>query len=363
MKFELPVKKLSKIFNEIKKERLLFFILSSIFILILLILVLDFFDIEAFPSFNEKFMFDLTWKGRMFYFVFLMLFIFESKLSWSNLLQNQRAFKKRFRFPLLVVFVITAFVYILAVNFLGFDKIVTSLGQALQIPYVNEAWPMSIEYLVLGSLFTIMIWLVYGSIGLKNYSISLASFLGVGIVYLIDTAWPYGVLEPMELLALPTAAFATSLLGFLGYGVRLSFPLVSPEYGSLPRIQVWNNGNSIFADVAWSCAGVHSLFFYVLLALIFFKRLSISRDRKIIYFLIGAAGTYLINVFRIAFYLLISLHYGNESGRVFHDSYGELFFFAWMFTFFIIIVIIESGKIKRITEIIQKKIPKFRFKG
>ncbi len=362
MNLKLPFKKLSKFVNGIGKNRLLFFIFFSVFILILLIFVLDLFNVEAFSSFNEKFMFSLTWKGRMFYFVFLMLFLFESKLSWGTLLQNQKVFKKRFRFPLLVVFVIIAFVYVLAVNFLGFDKIVTNLGLALQVPYVNEAWPISIEYMVLGSLFTIIIWLAFGSIGLRSYSISLASFLGVGIVFLIDTAWPYGVLEPLELLAVPIAAFATSLLGFLGYGVRLSFPLVSPEYGSLPRIQVWNNGNSIFADVAWSCAGVHSLFFYVLLALIFFKRLSISRDRKVVYFLIGAALTYLINIFRITLYMLISLHYGHEAGWVFHNSYGELLFFGWMLVFFVTIIGIESGKIIRVIEVTKRKILKLKFK-
>ncbi len=358
MRFQSYVKWMSKMLIEIKKGRLHLFILSSIFITIILILFLDFFNIEAFPSFNQKFMFDLTWKGRMFYPIFLALLLFESKLGWNVILQNQRAFQNRFRIILICFFVVIPFVYVLGVNFFGFDKMITNLGQALQIRDVNEPWPISVEYLILASLFIIIIWLTYGFVGLKSFSISLSFFVGVGIVYLVDTTWPIGTLELMELLAVPTAACATVLLDLLGYRVSLRFPFVSTqEYGSLPRIQVWNGGNSAIADVAWACAGVHSLFFYTIIILIFFRRLSAPRERKIIYFLIGAAGTYFINILRIASYLIISVHYGSQVAWVFHNSYGELYFFAWMLSYFVIIAAIQSGKIKNVAGVIRKKLP------
>ena len=356
---------MSKMLTEIKKGRLHLFMLSSFFIPILLILFLDFFNIEAFPSFNQKFMFDLTWKGRMFYLIFMVLLLFESRLGWDVILQNQRAFQNRFRVLLLCIFAVIPLVYVLGVNFLGFDKMITNLGQALHIRDLNEPWPISVEYLILASLFVFTTWLAYGLVGLKSLSISLALFAGVGFVYLVDTIWPLGTLEPMELLAVPTAACATALLDFLGYGVRLIFPVVSsPEYGSLPRIQVWQGGKHASADVAWSCAGVHSLFFYTIIILIFFKKLEIQRETKIIYFLIGAAGTYLINIFRIASYFIISVHYGSSVGWIFHNSYGELYFFAWMLSYFVIIAAIQSGKIRRFTEALRKRLQEvFRIYG
>ncbi len=357
MRFQSYVKWMSKMLIEIKKGRLHLFILSSIFISIILILFLDFFNIEAFPSFNQKFMFDLTWKGRMFYLIFLVLLLFESRLGWNVILQNQRAFQNRFRIILMCIFAVIPFVYVLSVNFFGFDGMITNLGQALQIRDVNDHWPISVEYLILASLFIIIIWLTYGFVGLKSFSISLSFFVGVGIIYLVDTIWPFGTLELMELLAVPTAACATVLLDLLGYRVSLRFPFVSTqEYGSLPRIQVWNGGNSAIADIAWVCAGVHSLFFYTIIILIFFRRLSAPRERKIIYFLVGAAGTYFINILRIASYLIISVHYGSQVGWVFHNSYGELYFFAWMLSYFVIIAAIQSGKIKNVTGAIRKRL-------
>jgi hypothetical protein len=44
---------------------------------------------------------------------------------------------------------------------------------------------------------------------------------------------------------------------------------------------------------------------------------------KIIFFLIGAAGTYLTNSFRISLFFKISIHCGEKAGNAFHNSYLE----------------------------------------
>jgi len=357
MKFRSYIKQAFRKLSEIKKGRLHLLLLSFFFIPILLILFLDFFDIEAFGSFNYKFMFDLSWKGRMFYLFFMWLFLLESILNWEVIIEKQHRFQNRSRVLLMCIFAAVPSVYILGVNFLGWDQMILDLGQALHIRDIYEPWPLSVEYLVLISFFIFATWLAYGLVGLKSFSISLSLLAGIGIVFLVDTVWPYGTLGPLELLAVPTAACATVLLNLLGYTVKLTYPFVSsPEYGSLPRIQVWKGGEYTSADVAWPCAGVHSLLLYTLITLMFFKKSTMQRERKIIFFLIGAAGTYLTNIFRIASYFIISIHYGSSVGWVFHNSYGELYFIAWMLLYFIIIVAIQSGKIKRFTQAFRKRL-------
>ena len=357
MKFRSYIKQAFRKLSEIKKGRLHLLLLSFFFIPILLILFLDFFDIEAFGSFNYKFMFDLSWKGRMFYLFFMWLFLLESILNWEVIIEKQHRFQNRSRVLLMCIFAAVPSVYILGVNFLGWDQMILDLGQALHIRDIYEPWPLSVEYLVLISFFIFATWLAYGLVGLKSFSISLSLLAGIGIVFLVDTVWPYGTLGPLELLAVPTAACATVLLNLLGYTVKLTYPFVSsPEYGSLPRIQVWKGGEYTCADVAWPCAGVHSLLLYTLITLMFFKKSTMQRERKIIFFLIGAAGTYLTNILRIASYFIISIHYGSSVGWVFHNSYGELYFIAWMLLYFIIIVAIQSGKIKRFTQAFRKRL-------
>jgi len=353
-----------RILSEIKKGSLHLLLLSSFFIPILLILFLDFFNIEAFASFNQKFMFDLTWKGRMFYLFFMWLVLLESILDWEVIIEKQRTFQNRFRLLLLCIFAAVPTIYVLSVNFLGLNQTILNLGQALQISpdFLNEHWPLSFEYLILVSFFMLATWLAYGLAGLKSFSISLSLLAGIGVMYLVDTIWPFGTFKPMQLLVVPTAACATALLTLLGYNVELTYSsmVLSPEYGSMPLMIVWKGEQlPIGRYIGWPCAGVHSLLLFTLITLVFFKKTAIQRERKIIFFLIGAAGTYLTNVFRVASFFAIAIHYGEAAGNVFHDSYGELYFIAWMFLYFIIIITIQSGKISMFTQVFRERLKAF----
>jgi len=357
--------------SEIKMARLHFLLLSFFFIPILLILFLDFFNIEAFGPFNQKFMFDLTWKGRMFYLFFLWLLLLETILDWEVIVEKRHTFQNRFRVFLTCVFAAVPTLYIVSVNFFGLNQIILNLGQALRIgqDFINESWPLSVEYLILLSFFIFATWLAYGLAGLRSSSISLSLLGGIGVIYLVDTIWPYGTFKPMELLAVPTAAFATALLNLLGYEVELTFPspYIPPqrlaEYGSMPYMLVARGAKSAGTHIGWPCAGVHSLLLFTLITLVFFKKTTMQRDRKIIFFLIGAAGTYLTNIFRIASFFTISINYGKDAGEVFHNSYGELYFVAWMFLYFIIIVTIQSGRINKFTQALRKRAKSFRIYG
>jgi len=358
MKLGSHIKQAFMKLSEIKKGRLHVLLLSFFFIPILVILFLDFFDIEAFVPFNEKFMFDLTWKGRMFYLFFMWLLLLESVLDWEIIVEKQRTFQNRFR--VLLPFILTAVpsIYVLSVNFLGLNQIVLNFGQSLQIrpDFINEHWPLSVEYLILVSFFISAMWLAYGSVGLKSFAISLSLLAGMGVTYLVDTIWPFGTFKPMQLWAVPTAACATALLDLLGYNVELTYPVFSSELGAFPVMTVSAGGEPVRASVAWPCAGVHSLLLFALITLVFFKKTTIQRERKIIFFLIGAAGTYLANVFRIAAFFTIYVHHGKEASEVFHNSYGELFFIAWVLLFFIVVVTIQSGKINTFWQAFRKKI-------
>jgi len=352
--------------SEVKKGRLHLFLLSSFFIPVILILFLDFLNIEAFDSFNQQFMFDLTWKGRMFYLFFMWLLLLESILDWEVIVEKQRTFQNRFRILLTCIFAAVPTLYVLSVNFFGLNQIILNLGQALQIRqgFINEPWPLSVEYLVLISFFVFATWLAYGFAGLKSLSISLSLLAGIGVIYLVDTIWPYGTFKPMQLWAVPTAACATALMDLLGYDVIMAYSSLafSPEYGSMPLMTVRAHAElPISRYIGWPCAGVHSLLLFTLITLVFFKKTTMQRDRKIIFFLIGAAGTYLTNIFRISSFFTISIYYGEKAGNAFHDSYGELYFIAWMLIYFAIIVAIQSGKINRFTQAFRKRLKAFVF--
>lgn len=316
-------------------------LLVSFSVPVTVLMFLDYFDMESFSVFNLEFRFLSTWKGRMFYLFFLWLLVIESVVDWGKIVEKKP--KNRFRIFAFFVCAVIPLIYVLGVNFWGLDQAVLNLGRDLG--FTDETlltfhWPLSLEYLVFGISFLVAVLLAYKKEGLEFFSIGLSLLVGVSIIYAIATFYPDGAFKPFEMLALPTSACAAALLDILGYNFSLSF-LSGPEH--MPLID--GPGPPIY--IGWPCAGVHSLFLFLVIILLFFKRSGISTFRKFIYFVVGAFGTYFVNVLRIVSIFVILWNDGMDvlfwhmDVRFFHNSVGELYFISWIFIYILIIVSIE----------------------
>jgi thaumarchaeosortase len=307
---------------------------------IVLLMILDYLNIETLYAFNLRgFVFLRTWKGRMFYLFFLWLLLLESIISMEKIVEKKP--KKRFRILLIFICAIVPLMYILSVNFLGLDQVVTRLGQDLG--FTEEArvlfhWPISIEYFVFAISFLVVICLAYGKNGLNFFSISSSLLVGISAIFTLDTFYPEGTFKPFELLALPTSACAAALLDILGYNFYLQY---RPGPESMPLI-VTPSGS---AAIGWPCAGIHSLFLFTVIILLLFKKSNISSFRKLLYFIVGAICTYFVNVLRIASYFFVLSNNGIDAARYFHDTTGELYFVFWIFAYILIIVSIENFRL------------------
>jgi len=320
-----------------------------------LLMILDYFNVESFTLFNERgFYFDYTWKGRMFLLFFLWLFVLESILNWEKLSKSHLEPRLRGYIKVLAVFIcaVIPIIYVISVNFLGLNQAVLRIGEALRGDYwrthsiywrliLEGDWPLSLEYLVFAISFAATILLAYGRDGLRIFSITLALIAGMGAIYIIDTFYPYGVFKPLQLLALPTAALAAAALEILGYRFTLYF---SPGSESMPVIGIYD-GLPRSVAIAWPCAGVHSLFLYTLIILLLFKKSNISNFRKIIYFIVGAIGTYSVNVLRVVSYVILLINEEPNAANTFHDTYGELYFITWMFLYISVILCVQKFRL------------------
>ena len=298
--------------------------------------------------FDQNFTFDLTWKGRMFYPIFAWLLIIESTLGWRQIVDKKPQNRVLMGLSLAVAIIPT--IYVLATNFFGLDLTLLKMGFISGTPSVtasNEpsdflhlSWPLSLEYLVFFTSFFFAVLLAYKPKSLKIFSISLALLGAVGSAYMLDTIYPFGVFRPLQEMALPTAATAAAVFDILGYNVTMSYPMHTA--GSLlPALTVSTGDKATGLAIAWACAGVFSLLLYVLIIFIFFRRTNISGFRKLLYFIIGLFGAFFTNVLRICAIILINLQSGHDAGMQFHNTYGELFGFGWIFGFILLIVCIE----------------------
>ncbi len=306
---------------------------------------------------NQSYSFDVTWKGRMFYLFFAWFMVIESAFGWQEI--NTRTPKTR---PLIVAALICASIptaYVFATNFFGLDLAVLNAGQSIGVPYLNASnqpsdflelfWPLSVEYLVFFGSFAAALAFAYRPRGLKTFGISLTLLGAIGVAYTLDTVYPFGVFRPLQEIALPTTAATAALFDLLGYKVTLNYPVQVGD-SQMPNIIVTSGGQTANLAVSWACAGVYSLLLYVLIILVFFKRSNITSFRKVIYFIIGLFGTFTAIVLRVFAITLVYLQQGREAGMTFHNTYGELFGFTWIFAFIMIIVCVERFSLVERTE-------------
>jgi len=280
--------------------------------------------------FLDPMVFDLTWKGRMFYIFFLWLVSLELILTWEKL-QSKLAKVKSTRKIALILVVLLPTMYVVLANFYGINAMILNLANSHKIPLAG--WmPLSTEYLVFAVLFALIVLVEFGSIGLKNFSIS-ASFLGIiGIIYTIDNVYPYGSFSPFQIIVPTTARLAADVLGLIGYhtfwgGIQ----------NGMPVLTAWGSQGSFGPTaIAWPCSGVESLLIYTVTILLFLKNSTISRKQRIGYFIIGAAVTYFINVLRIVTIFVIGINGGDW--RAFHDIYGQLYSITWIVSYPLLII-------------------------
>jgi thaumarchaeosortase len=151
----------------------------------------------------------------------------------------------------------------------------------------------------------------------------------------------------------PVTVFgASSVLNLLGY-VTQTFPGGADGLG----LSVTGAGGSYSALVSWSCAGSHSLLLYSFMIMLFLRGTGIAPMRKIIYVIVGAAGTFFVNILRVVAILTAGVNGGNTLATQFHEFYGEFFFIAWMFIYLTLVFITETRLIGKISNLQSSNLP------
>jgi exosortase/archaeosortase family protein len=288
--------------------------------------------------------FQETWKGRAFYLFFLWLFALEFILG-------SRSLKPRTNLRTDIARIIVGFfalmiptIYVVEFYMFGLNNTIIQLGKFLGVgqgydPYfVNTSWPLSLEYLIVAVSIFMGALLLLDFEGIKQFSISL-SFLGlIGVFYMIDTLGPFATFSfPNFLSPLPSVGsqngfniqgfvpFISSIVSFIMQRLGYAVQMVVLQDGA---VQMLVNGYGFL--VYWPCAGVYSLFIYTFVILLFLKNSPMSLLGKLGCFVIGAVGTFFVNILRIVSVISITINQGDTTGEYFHNYYGELYFLAWI---------------------------------
>lgn len=350
--------------------------------------------------------FNLLWKGRAFYLMFLWLLALEIIMSSEKFTHEKLIVRNSVRVIILIAVTAIPIIYVTFVNVLDFSKTIIEFGKKIGIPQVTFnpplrqgfinwlqewSWPLSLEYITLVSCFITGIWLAYKTKGLKIFSISLFFLSAIGAIYTLDTFYPYGSgpAAPFQAIVPITAFLAAKILNMMGYqtsflGNLYNMPIL---WASKPST---GSGNYARYAIGWPCAGVEGLFIYTFVILLLLKKTrvyvpafmydtmsiirgeihlvnsrklpkwckTINRKSRVLlgsekfvtfmasaaYFIIGAVGTYIVNAFRIATIFVIATTQGQSAASTFHNVYGGLFTTTWIIVYAMILMLLFRKK-------------------
>ena len=109
-------------------------------------------------------------------------------------------------------------------------------------------------------------------------------------------------------------------------------------------------------QVFWPSAGVHSIIIYSLVMMAFLLKMNIQRNRKMLYFGLGIIGTIIINLIRIFSLSVFALKVSTNPVEFeeYHSIAGEIMFLPWLFVFLLVVTAIETKRMKKNEESVQK---------
>ena len=314
--------------------------------------------------FLDPISFNYTWPGgepiahraRVLYLFFLWLIFLEIILVWKNFIQKDFSSFKGWKTFILISLAAAPSIYAIITNLSPVSEAIVELGKLVGVLQIllEVFWPLSLEYLALTLLFTLFILFAYGKIGLKFFAVSLLFLGAIGTVYMVNTLYPFGAFTPFQFFVPFTASSAAQVLNWMGYKTRLFFATHKVSGAELPVIEVIGTGVKFGID--FPCAGVQSLFIYTFTVLLLLKQMNTHVVSKIVYFVIGAVGTYIVNILRVVSIFLIAIHQGRDAAITFHDFYGEFFAMTWIVLYLMIVVVIHKRGSWRKLQILIREI-------
>jgi len=182
------------------------------------------------------------------------------------------------------------------------------------------------DYLAFFTFLIVAISITYKIKALRSLPSAGVYLLGMTIVLLLDSYLPFDALGPFEIIVSP-------MLYVVAAVIRLS------QLGSVAVLEntmtLSGARGSFQISVFWPSAGVHSMIIYSLLILLFLVRIRTTMKRRILYFSLGAIGTFLLNLLRIFALALYVLLVTTDFSKFeeFHATIGEIMFLPWILTF------------------------------
>ena len=265
--------------------------------------------------------------GFLFALVFLVAELYGITLGISR--------KKLLAIIPLAILVI---VYLVALDN-GLQEYIRQVGESYEVPLIYS-WIWLWDYVVMTAFVVATLFIYFGKKWIRIAPAAPIFLGGSAIILALDALFPYDTLGPLQYFVPYLVELNVWLVNVFDLGTataRDNLMFLKGDHGSM-ALQVF-----------WPSAGVHSIIIFSLVMGAFLLKMNIQRNRKVVYFALGIIGTIGINVIRIFSLSAYALKVTTNAAEweEFHSVAGTIMFVPWLFVFLLIVMIIESRRLKK----------------
>ena len=270
-------------------------------------------------------------EGRGGYF-FALVFVVAELIGLKIVISKKRLISV---IPLALV---TIF-YLLSLEFGLREYLVESATQFnVQLIY---SWTWMWDFVVMAIFIVAALSIFFGKRWIRIAPAGPIFLIGTAIILSLDAFFPYDTLGPLQYVVPFFVQANVWLITVLDLGTAVARDNVMFLRG---------DHGSMALQVFWPSAGVHSIIIFSLVIGAFMLKMNIPRTRKTIYFVLGIFGTIgvnLIRIFSLSWYAL-KVTTDPVAWEEYHKIAGEIMFLPWLFVFILIVIVIESKRLKKL---------------
>lgn len=202
-----------------------------------------------------------------------------------------------------------------------------------------DSWLWMWDFVVMATYVAAALAILYGKKAIKIAPAGPIYLTGSAIILSLDAFFPYDTLGPLQYVVPYMLQINTWFINTFGFGeafARENLLLLQGQHGSM-ALQVF-----------WPSAGVHSMVIYSLVMMAFLLKMDIEPKRKLMYFVIGATGTIIVNMIRIFSLSLFALLISTNAAEFeeFHSIAGEIMFLPWLAAYLFLVMHIEGKRVR-----------------
>ncbi|HEY5736192.1 MAG TPA: thaumarchaeosortase [Nitrosopumilus sp.] len=284
------------------------------------------FSMIAFPD-------SITWswnEGRGGYF-FALIFIIAELIGLKIVISKKRLLS-------VIPMALVTIVYLISLEY-GLRQYINESAEFFDVQLIYS-WTWLWDFVVMAIFVVAALSIFFGKRWIRIAPAGPIFLAGTAIILSLDAFFPYDTLGPLQYVVPYFVQANVWLVTVLDLGTAVARDNVMFLRG---------DHGSMALQVFWPSAGVHSIIIFSLVIGAFMLKLNIPRKRKAVYFVLGIIGTIIVNLIRIFSLSWYALKVTTDpvAWEEYHKIAGEIMFLPWLFAFILVVVIIESRRMKK----------------